>query len=152
MLNTLVKIQDSLLEKKIMALNELVEFNEEFHNVKQMYYQGETFIEELYDYYSCIYQKFNEDDYNKFKKILLFGNIFSSKIKEKFNLINCDLYNIIDIKNKEYSLEKEDMPKNANKLIKTVNERIIEVIDLIREDLHLNNSYIHDFIEKYKQL
>lgn len=42
------------------------------------------------------------------------------------------------------------MPNDIEDKLNNISTSFNELIDLIREDLHLNNNFIHDFIEEYK--
>ena len=150
-LAALQKTQENILQDKINTLREIIKFKTEFYNVPNAYFEGIGVIEDITKYYQCVYSGFYSDEYINIRNIVLLnGYIFPESIKAKLIDILNDLSNLLDIQNRESSLRNNDMPTDAFKILENLSLKFEIVIEKIRKDLHLDNTFIHDFVEKYK--
>lgn len=152
-LATLQKTQETILKAKLNTLREIVKFKTDFFNVSNVYIDGIGVIDDMSDYYQNVYCVFFNDEYLNIRNlVLLNGYLFPNNIKEELKKILNDLSNILDIQNREYSKQNSDLPDDALEILKNLSSKFDNVIEDIRKDLHLDDSFIHDFIEKYKKI
>ncbi|WP_416441752.1 hypothetical protein ACH3O9_14735 [Leeuwenhoekiella sp. A16] len=152
-LSTIQLTQEKLINDKILALKELASFRYKFFAMEQDYIQGQPFIEDTFEYHQSVYGKVNETLLNDLKEIVLKkGFLFPKGIKDNMNLLIYELSDIYEIQKREYSSQIQEMPNEVIKILERLSEKLNIVIDDIRTDLHIDNSFIHDFIEKYKDL
>jgi|25_taG_2_1085351.scaffolds.fasta_scaffold19587_1 hypothetical protein len=152
-LSTIQLTQEKLLNDKIDALKELATFRYEFFSIEQFYMQGQPFIEDTFEYHQSVYGKVNDIMLKNLKEIVFKkGYLFPKGIKDNMNLLIYELSEVYNIQKREYSSQKQEMPEEVIKILDRLSEKLNIVIDDIRTDLHIDNSFIHDFIEKYKDL
>jgi len=150
-LSSLQKIQENILKDKIKVLQDIVVYRTNLFYLEQNYYQGQEIIGDEHEYYDLLYQGFSRIDLTKIgDTITLNGYLFPDMIKNKLDEILFDLRQIINIQNREYSMENSNMPFDAYEIFKRTHNSFFEVVELIRKDLHLDENFIHDFINRYK--
>lgn len=152
-LAALQKTQETILNDKINTLRKIIKFKSDLLDVRQSYYDGQPSIEGVDEYYDILYNIIKDSDFNNFKKIVVKnGYLFPNNIKVNLNSISNDLGSIISIQDREFSKDNPDTPNDAFEIIKKIDDKFDMVIEEIRKDLHLDNTFIHDFIEKYKKI
>lgn len=152
-LGTIQKTQEVLLEDKIEALKQIVTYRSKIFTVNNIYVGGESMIQDEYDFYSNIYNGLCKHDIESYNQIVSSkGYIFPNKIKDDLNTILKNLNSVYDLYDYQYSLGDQSMPVEGETLLKEVKTLFNVVIDNIRHDLHIDDTFIHDFIEKYKKL
>lgn len=152
-LSTIQLTQQTLVNDKIEALKELAAFRYNLFNLDQDFVDGIPLIDDIYDYYQNIYQNLSESTIKEITTITLKkGYIFPNNINKNLNLIIYDIKEIYDISKKEMSKQSMEMPNDVKLKLDELSDKLNSVIDDIRLDLHIDNNYIHQFIEKYKNL
>lgn len=153
-LSSLQKIQDSLLEKKLKALDRIVLFDLKLYDIDEIYIDGERETESKKAYFDLVYQqKINSEVHKLYENFSInYANVFSNEIRNKIWDIREDLRTIADIQTREYSKtpKNQNMPEDAYNKLLGLKEKIRSTIDLIRNDLFLDETFIRDFINKYK--
>lgn len=150
-LATLQKIHETLLQDKIDALKKIAGFRARIFSLSNTYYEGHAMLDESYDFYSQIFWSIGELEILEFQKILSEkGYIFPNTIIDNLSEIYKVLKSIEDDSKLQESMKDQSMPIDSMSKIDNLNELLETTIKEIRTDLHIDNSYIHDFIEKYK--
>lgn len=152
-ISTLIKTHELLIEDKINALREMLHFKEILMHVDVSYHDGRADIEDVDEYYVAIYEKIGDNEETTIKTIIgKYGYLFRDKIVEKLNRLSSDLSRIHHLQKEEFSMRNRDMPDEAGRLVSSLSNRFSDIIELIREDLHINDDFIHEFISNYKSL
>ena len=152
-LATIQSTQDKLLQDKIIALKEVVAFRIKLYTIKQFYINGKPFISDTDQYYNSIYQNVNSKMQLDMEKIVSEkAYLFPDDIQEKMNLILFEIGEICNIQGRESSIQNMNIPDDAKEKVSRLADVFESVIKLIRENLHINDSFVDDFIEKYKDL
>ena len=154
-LATLQKTQETILNDKINALREIAKFRTNFFTYSEINISDENIdensndnIEEYYEYMLNIY---NYKLFENFEKIVLLnGYLFPNDIINRLNSILNDIGHLVSIIDTNFNNKKEII--NDQILLKSLSSKFDEVIEDIRKDLHLDDSFIHDFIENNKVL
>lgn len=152
-ISTLIKTHELLIEDKISALREILAFKNSILEINISYYEGRVNIEDTYDYYYAIYRNVSKSALDDFDGIInKFGYLFRDKVVKTMHALISDLSNIYYIQEENDSLKKPDMPGSAEKLVSALPKKFEGIIESIREDLHINDDFVHDFISNYKTL
>ncbi len=152
-ISTLIKTHEFLIEDKINALRKLLEFKENLMHVDISYHDGRANIDDVDLYYDAIYEKIGDTEENTIKSIISkYGYLFRDRIVEKMNKLSSDISKIHHIQKEEFSMRNREMPDEAASLVSSLSNRLSDIIELIREDLHINDDFIHTFINSYKSL
>lgn len=150
-LSSLQNIQNQLFQDKINSLKELIKSKAEIFSVDQSYHEGDAVIQDIYEYYDNVYFGFSTKLENIKKNSLDNASLFPSKIRDKFqNLVNL-LYQVDEIKKREASNREPNMPYEVKEKLENISKSFDELIDLIRNDLHFDNTFIHNFIDSYQK-
>lgn len=151
-LSSLQNIQNQLFQDKANSLKELVKSKSDIFNVEEIYHEGDAKIENTYNYYQNVYLDLSNIILENIKKNSLDNSsLFPSNIREKFQNLVGLLYEVYDIQKREFSMKEESMPNEVEGKLAIISKSFDELIDLIRNDLHLDNTFIHDFIKTYQQ-
>ncbi|CAC9974389.1 hypothetical protein [Flavobacterium panici] len=151
-LNSLQIIQSHLYQDKINSLKNLMKSKSDLFNVKQIYHEGDALIDDIYDYYQTVYNKLSENLIENLKRNALENaGLFPSKIRTKFNKLNGLVYEAYNIQSRHFSVKTQDLPNGMQKLLEDIDAEFEKLIDLIRDDLHFDNTFIHDFIKEYQK-
>lgn len=152
-LTSLQAIQNELFMDKINSLRALLKSKYVFFKLEREYHKGEPVINDTDQYYQNIYQNFSDDELAKFNEnSMMNSSLFSTSIRQGFNELTAQLNDIKNIRKNEYSLQNMNMPQGGDKKLEEINECFSRLIDLIRLDLHLDNTFIHDFISRYQKI
>lgn len=152
-LSTIQLTQEKLVEDKISALKEIVNFRYKLFSIDQDYKEGEPLIEDTNEYHQSVYGNISNSVLNEIKEtVLMKGYLFPKNIKDNMNLLIYELREICNIQKREYSIQEQKMPDKVISILNRLSEKFNVVIDDIRKDLHIDDSFIHDFIEKYKKI
>jgi len=150
-LATLQKVHETLLQDKIDALKKIAGFRARIFSLSNTYYEGHAMLDESYDFYSQIFWGIGELEVIEFQKILSEkGYIFPNTIIDNLSEIYKVLKSIEDDAKLQASLMDQSMPSDSISKIEDLNKLFETTIEEIRIDLHIDNRYIHDFIDKYK--
>lgn len=150
-LATLQKIHETLLQDKIDALKKIAGFRARIFSLSNTYYEGYAMLDESYDFYSQIFWSIGELEVVEFQKILSEkGYIFPNNIIDNLSEIFKVLRSIQDDVKLQTSMMNQSMSMDSMSKIDDLNELLETTIGEIRTDLHIDNKYIHDFIEKHK--
>ena len=145
--------QEKLVDDKIKALKGIVSFRFKLFSVEQDYIEGQAMIEDTFEYHQSVYRDINYSELNVLKEIVLMkGYLFPEEIKKDMNLLIYEYTEVYNIQKKEYSKQIQEMPSEVINILDRLSEKLDAVIDNIRKDLHIDNSFIHDFIKKYNNL
>lgn len=152
-LSTIQKTQDFLLHEKIEVLKNLVEFRNSLLDVTQSYHEGQGFIGDVSEYYNHIYMNISKHIINKFEtsicsKRYFFTDIIINDITSISSLLNT----IHEEKERLESINpmnSYEAPNNFDKTLKKLEGLISLLLENIRTDLHLNNTFAQDFLKKY---
>jgi len=151
-LSSLQNIQNQLFQDKTNSLKELIKSKSEIFNVEQIYHEGDAIIEDTYDYYQNVYLGFSNVILENIKKNSLDNaSLFPSNIREKFQNLVGLLYEVYEIQKREFSKKEQNMPSEVEGKLEIISKSFDELIDLIRNDLHFDNTFIHDFIRTYQK-
>ena len=151
-LSSLQNIQNQLFQDKTNSLKELIKSKSEIFNVEQIYHEGDAIIEDTYDYYQNVYLGFSNVILENIKKNSLDNaSLFPSNIREKFQNLVGLLYEVYEIQKREFSKKEQNMPSEVEGKLEIISKSFDELIDLIRNDLHFDNTFIHDFIKTYQK-
>ncbi len=150
-LATLQKIHETLLQDKIDALKKIAGFRARIFALSNTYYEGHAMFDESYDFYSQIFWRIGESDVLEFQEILSEkGYVFPNIIIDSMSEIYKVLRSIEDDTKLQVSLMDQSMPMDSIEKIDDLNKLFETTIEEIRADLHIDNRYIHEFIDKYK--
>lgn len=151
--SSLQTIQNKVFENKIDSLKGLINSKNELFEVDQMYHEGDAFIEDAHEYYENVYWNVSAPVLQKIKmNSLNNGSLFPNSIRIKFQDLVGSLYEIRDVQEREYSLKNQAIPDGVQNNLEVVSDKFDELIDEIRHDLHLDNTFIHDFISEHQKL
>lgn len=151
-LATLQKIHETLLLDKIDALKKVAGFRAKIFALSNTYYEGEVIDDESDYYYAQIFWRIGESTVLEFQEILSEkGYIFPDSITDNLSEIFKVLRSIEDDTKLQASLRDQSIPKDSMSKIEDLNELFETTIKEIRTDLHIDNNFIHDFIDKYKE-
>lgn len=152
-LSTIQLTQQTLINDKIEALKELATFRYNLFNHEQFFSDGISLVNDIYEYYQYLYQSLSESTIKEITNITLKkGYIFPNNINKNLNSIIYIIKEIHDISKREMSKNSMEMPEEVKPKFDKLSDKLNKVIDEIRADLHIDNNYIHQFIEKYKSL
>lgn len=150
-LATIQKTQEALLQDKIQALKEIASFRAKVFTLSNTYYEGMAMNEDQYDFYSDIFWRFGDLDILEFQKIVSEkGYLFPESIKIILNVSLGVISDIVDLNKYQASLQDQSMHAKAPSQIDQLNTLIEQIINEIRIDLHIDSTFIKEFIDKYK--
>lgn len=150
-LNSLQIIQNQLFQDKINSLKDLIKSKSELFNVTQIYHEGEGLIEDEYDYFRNVYLNLSLNLIEDLKKNALSNaGLFPSEIRDKFNKVAALLYGAHDVQRMHFSKHSQDLPAGMQETLQNIYSQFENLIELIRYDLHFDNTFIHDFIKEYQ--
>lgn len=150
-ISTLIKTHEILINDKINALRELLDFKEKLMHVDISYHDGIANVENIDGYLDAIYENICDSDIKNISTIIgKYGYLFRDKIVEKMNDLLSDLSRIYHIQQEKFSMRDRDMPDEAGSIVALLSKRFLDIIELIREDLHINDDFMHKFISNYK--
>ena len=150
-IETLIKTHELLIEDKINALRELLDFKEKLLKVDVSYQNGRANVEDFDEYYDVIYEKIGDSEIAIINSIIVkYGYLFRDDILEAMHKLSNDLSRIYHIQKERFSMSDRVMPEEALGLVSLLSNRFNNTIEAIREDLHINDDFIHKFINSYK--
>lgn len=151
-LNSLQTIQSELFKDKVNSLKELIKSKSDIFNVKQTFHEGNAIIEDTHDYYQNIYLGLSDFELKNVEtNSLNNGYLFPSDIRNKFQELVRNLNEVYDIQKREMSIQNQSMPDGVEDKMKNISAIYDDLIELIRKDLHFDNTFIHDFIKAYQK-
>ena len=152
-LNSLQNVQNEIFKDKTNSLKGLIKSKSELFNVEQIYHEGYAIIADTYDYYQDVYLNFRKTSLSEVKKNSLDNaSLFPNEIRNEFQKLMTQLFEIGDIQDREFSTQNQSMPTDVDKKLEIISNSFDNLIDLIRNDLHLDNTFIHDFISEYQKI
>ncbi len=152
-ISSLQSVQNEIFKDKTSSLKDLIKSKSDLFNVEQIYHEGNAIIEDSYEYYRSVYLNFGSSLLNRIKKNSLDNSsLFPNSIRDEFQKLMKSLFEIHEIQKMEFSKEVQDMPAEIEKKLVTISENFDSLIDMMRNDLHLNNTYIHDFISEHQKV
>lgn len=152
-MNSLQNIQNEIFKDKFNSLKGIIKSKAELFNVEQFYHEGYEIIDDSYSYYEYVNENLSKIFLENVKQNSLDNaSLFPNEIRIEFqNLVN-ELFSINDYKNKQFSLGNNLMDEKVEKKLIKASDTFDKLIELIRKDLHLDNTFIHDFISVYQEL
>lgn len=151
-LSSLQTIQNQLFEDKINALKKLVKFKRYIFHYENHFYEGQPHIESTEDYYYLVYNQFSKQKLDDISESFRNNEcLFPTKIRDQFQKLRHDLGGVYHTQQRQYSLKNNEIPEGMEAKLQTISDEFDNLINMIRTDLHFDNSFIHDFIEKYKK-
>jgi len=152
-LNSLQNVQNEIFKDKTSSLKGLIKSKSELFNVEQIYHEGDAIIEDSYDYYQNVYLNFSNTSLSEVKKNSLDNaSLFPNHIRIEFQKLLTQIFEINDIQEREFSTQNQNMPTGVETKLETISKSFDRLIDMIRKDLHLDNTFIHDFISEYQKI
>jgi len=150
-LSTIQKTQEYILKDKVNALKEIVDYRNNLYTLEPFYISGISVCEDDHDYYRTVYEKINRHFIDIFRRIEIEkGYFFPDEIIANIHSIQTVLNEIYNIQEREYSLQIREIPEEAKDKLINLKDKFELVISQIRKDLHLDDKFIHEFIQKYK--
>lgn len=151
-ISSLQAVQNEIFKDKLNSLKELSKSKSDFFNVEQIYHEGEAFIGDTHEYAQNVYWNFTVYPVEKIKKNLLEnGSLFPDSIRSEYQKLLKLIYKVYDIQKRENSNENQDMPTGVEVLLMQIAKEFDHLIDMIRKDLHLDNTFIHEFIAEHQK-
>lgn len=152
-ISSLQTIQNNIFKDKIDSLKGIIKSKHELYNVNQIYHEGWGIIEDVYHYYQNVYLNFNDESIENLKNNSLSNaSLFPDAIRTEFQNLVSKIFEIREIQKKAFSTQNQDMPSGVVEKLEIITMLFDELIDMIRQDLHLNNTFVHDFIAKYQKI
>lgn len=152
-ISSLQTIQNNIFKDKIDSLKGIIKSRNELYNVNQIYHEGWGVIEDVYDYYQNVYLNFNDESIENLKNNSLSNaSLFPDAIRGEFQTLVSSIFEIREIQKKAFSIRNQEMPSGVKEKLETITKLFDKLIDMIRQDLHLNNTFVHDFIAKYQKI
>jgi hypothetical protein len=149
--SSLQTIQNEVLKIKIDALKQLNEIKRDFFE-----YDGpplsDDYTPDTNDYYEHVFFKFNTNRSEGFKKFLLqYSYVFPDVVIKRLKAVG-SLVEDLTITNS--SMDSDHLNPDLNDLnrVKELIEKTDEAIKALRSDLHLDNDFIHKFIEQNQDI
>jgi hypothetical protein len=146
---TIQGVRDKLIDKKIKALEVLAYHNSQFMEADEQFYgpDGDPILE-LSDYYDSMFINYSPSKFDEFKK---YKNEFSYFFGEESFKVFKDLFekieNMVVTRDSYYREEVEQDPRMEN-VVKSIIESFGHLSTCLRKELHLDNTYIEDFIRE----
>lgn len=151
-LSALQSIQNQIFENKINALKRLNGFKYKYFHYDQRYIDGVPLIDDSYEYYNTIYNNFNNTLFDNFEVFAIDNAIlFPSNIQSEFNDLINSIFRVNETRKANDSIWDSNMPPNIETDLKEILNKFETLIDLIREDLHFDNTFIHEFIKTHQK-
>lgn len=151
-ISSLQTIQNNIFKDKIDSLKGIIKSKHELYNVNQIYHEGWGIIEDVYHYYQNVYLNFNDVSIENLKNNSLSNaSLFPDAIRTEFQTLVSSIFEIREIQKKAFSIRNQEMPSGVKEKLETITQLFNKLIDMIRQDLHLNNTFIHDFIAKHQK-
>lgn len=151
-LNSLQTIQSELFKDKVNSLKKLIKSKSDILNVEQIFHEGNAIIEDTHDYNQNIYLGLSDIKLKSIEENSLNnGYLFPSDIRNKFQELVKNLNEVYEIQKREMSTQNQGMPNDVEDKLKNISAIYDDLIELIRKDLHFDNTFIHDFIKAYQK-
>jgi|694.fasta_scaffold03634_16 hypothetical protein len=148
--STIQGVNDKLLETKIKALKQLTGIKSEFIDVEQQYFEGEP----VFDYDEYLEQIFMKYSFLQFEKLKKFKDEYSyflsKRTFEKFNILYSELEQFYLSRISFQSADDGETDPNMEEDTKSILANFEIVLLEMRNELHLDNTFIEDFIKAYQ--
>jgi hypothetical protein len=152
-LTTLMQSQEYYRGDKVKALKEIVNYKTDLFYVEQYYDNGELVTDSMFEYHSDIYRRISPHKVKEISAVVNnYGYLFPDIIINKLKDLQSDISNLNNIWSREASVQNQEMPDDAELIMNKLSEKFEKVIGLIRNDLHVDNGFINEFIQEYKDL
>lgn len=147
-LSTLQETQKEILTAKLAALKTLVNLSKGYYTYDTQYYFGETILNDEYDYYQTVYMKFGKSGHGDFQNFIAdYEYIFPKAVIDEFIPIKAAIQKLYESNKRSDSVMQLELTDGDYERLKSLPEQFEKAIQAIRKDLHLDNTFIHDFLE-----
>ena len=151
--STIQSIQNEIFKDKVGSLKGLIRSKAILFNVNQDYHAGEAFIQDYDEYMQQVYLNFSAVKIQSVRNNELENSsLFPEGIMLKFKELIREIDEIVEIQTEHFSIRDQFIPKGVDGKLTQVSELFDLIINLMRKDLHLDNTFVHDFINKQKRL
>lgn len=144
---TIQSVNDKLVETKIKALKELTQHKSEFTNIEQQYYEGEP----VFDYHEFLDSVFIRYSYKQFEELKRykdeFSYFFAEKTFERFTRLFNAMRSLYETRKSFESVDDGNLNHGSDNEVEKIIKLYDEVFESLRGELHLDNTFIDDFIK-----
>jgi len=148
-LSTLQEIQSSIYKTKLEGLSELVKVRNDVFDFENPIVNGRFLYQDLEDFYLHVLDHFSKENLDKYNIFFTkYGYLYPRKVNKKLSNVSTSLYGAYE---KYVNNSSQQLHPNESELV-TISELSTNfslAIESVRKDLHLDNTFIHDFIKKY---
>lgn len=151
--DTLNRIGNELLPRKIKLLENLLRIKNEFFDFENPYYEGRRSIDGTSEYYETIARNINKRILDDFKR-----NVndevyyFHSEIISKINDLRSEFETLKEYDSCQSSLSNPDIHVDAEGCVIKIINLFNVSIELIRQDLQIDNRYVQNFLNYYNKI
>lgn len=149
-LSILKDTQKVILNEKLDGLKQLVTLSRSYFSFEKRYIDGEEESLDEHEYYQNFYNKFGKFGYNEFQKFIAdYEYLYPVSVIEHFQPIRKDIQKLYDSNKRSNSLQELWMTNEDFDILKELPDKFQNAINAVRKDLHLDNSFVHQFLETY---
>lgn len=149
---TIQSVNDKLLDTKIKALINITKIKSEFIDVEQQYYEGDP-VFDYDDFLESVFRKFTVEQFNSIKQFKDdFSYFLSKKSFEEFNTLYIKLEELYQSRLTFYSVDDGETDYGMDEEIKLILTLFERVLNEMRNELHLDNTFVEDFIRANQHL
>lgn len=146
-------IQNEIFKDKVKSLKGLIRSKATLFNANQEFHDGEPFIRDSYEYMQQVYLNFNATEIQKVRdNELEYSSLFPEEILRKFKELINEIEKIVEKQGEYFSMKNQSVPEGVDKILVNISELFESIINLMRTDLHLDNTFVHDFIKNQKKM
>lgn len=144
---TIQGVRDKLIDKKIKALEELADVFSQFKDPDEQVYgpDGEQILD-INDYYDSMFKNYYPNKYERLEK---YRNEYSYFFGKESYVLFQELFDSItkmNVTRDSYYREEIDFEPGETEVVKSIIEKFQELSESLRKELHLDNTYIEEFI------